>query len=72
MVESLVGFGFKDVTIEYSTNGTDWTTLAGVAEFAQAPGADVYAYNTTVDFGGAATKYVRLTANSSWGSIMPQ
>ncbi|MHC4633357.1 MAG: discoidin domain-containing protein, partial [Planctomycetota bacterium] len=72
MVESLVGFGFKDVTIEYSTNGTDWTTLAGVAEFAQAPGADVYAHNTTVDFGGAATKYVRLIANSSWGSIMPQ
>ncbi|MHC4192360.1 MAG: LamG-like jellyroll fold domain-containing protein, partial [Planctomycetota bacterium] len=68
-VESLVGFGVKDVTIEYSTNGTDWTTLAGVPEFAQAPGAAGYAHNTTVDFGGAAAKYVRITAQSNWGFL---
>ncbi|MHC4596779.1 MAG: discoidin domain-containing protein, partial [Planctomycetota bacterium] len=70
--ESFVGFGLKDVTIEYSANGTDWTELAGVPEFAQAPGVVGYAHNTTVDFGGAAAKYVRLTANSNWGGIMPQ
>ena len=72
MVESLVGFGSKDVTVEYSTNGTDWTTLAGVPAFARAPGAAGYEHNTTVDFGGAAAKYVRLTANSNWGGVMPQ
>ncbi|MHC4632983.1 MAG: discoidin domain-containing protein [Planctomycetota bacterium] len=72
MVESLVGFGFKGVTTEHSTNGTDWTTLDGAAEFARAPGADGYAHNTTVDFGGATAKYVRLTANNNWGGIMPQ
>ncbi|MHC4631967.1 MAG: LamG-like jellyroll fold domain-containing protein [Planctomycetota bacterium] len=70
--ESFVGFGLKDVTIEYSANGTDWTELASVPEFAQAPGVVGYAHNTTVDFGGAAAKYVRLTANSNWGGIMPQ
>jgi hypothetical protein len=71
-VEPLLGFGLKDVTIEYSTNGTDYTTLGTTHEFAQAPGAGGYAYNTTIDFGGAAAKYVRLTAASNWGGIMPQ
>ncbi|MEE8307638.1 MAG: discoidin domain-containing protein, partial [Gammaproteobacteria bacterium] len=70
-VESLVGFGFKDVTVEYSTNGTDWTTLAGVTQFAQAPGVAGYQHNT-VDFGGAAAKYVKVTAISNWGGILPQ
>ncbi len=70
--ESFVGFGLKDVTIEYSTNGTDYTRLGITHEFARAPGTDGYAQNTTVDFGGTAAKYVRLTANSNWGGIMPQ
>jgi hypothetical protein len=72
MVELFVGYGFKDVTIEYSANGTDYATLGTTHQFAQAPGADGYAHNTTIDFGGAAAKYVRLTANSNWGDILPQ
>jgi len=71
-VESLVGFGFRDVTIEYSTNGADYTTLGTTHEFARAPGARDYAHNTTVDFSGVAVKHVRLTANSNWGGFMPQ
>jgi hypothetical protein len=72
MIEALIGFGVKDVTIEYSTNGTDYTTLGTTHEFARAPGMPDYAHNTTIDFGGAVAKYVRLTANSNWGGIMPQ
>ncbi|MHC4807136.1 MAG: discoidin domain-containing protein, partial [Planctomycetota bacterium] len=72
VVEPLVGFGLKDVTIEYSTNGTDYMTLGTTAEFARAPGAAGYAHNTTIDLGGAVAKYFRLTANSNWGGIMPQ
>jgi len=72
MVEPLVGFGLKDVTIEYSINGTDYTTLGTTHEFAQAPGRAGYAHNTTVDFGGAAAKHVKVTANSNWGGIVPQ
>jgi len=72
MMESFIGFGIKDVTVEYSTNGTEYTTLGTTHEFVRAPGAAGYAYNTTVDFGGAAAKYVRLTANSNWGGLMPQ
>jgi len=71
-VESFLGFGFKDVTIDYSTNGTDYTTLGTTHQFARAPGATGYAHNTTIDFTGVGAKYVRLTANSNWGGIMTQ
>jgi len=71
-LEPLIGLGIKDVTIEYSANGTDYTTLGTTHEFAQAPGTIDYAHNTNVDFGGVAAKYVRLTANSNWGGILNQ
>jgi hypothetical protein len=71
-MEPLLGLGFKDVTIEYSANGTDYITLGTTHEFAQAPGTPDYAHNTTVDFGGLTAKYVRLTANSNWGGLLPQ
>jgi hypothetical protein len=71
-LEPVIGLGFKDVSIEYSVNGTDYTTLGTTHEFARAPGAPDYAHNTTVDFSGVAAKYVRLTANSNWGGILAQ
>ncbi len=64
--ESLLGFGLKDVTVEYSTDGTQWTALGNFV-FAQAPGDATYAHNTTIDFGGVAAQHVRLTATSNWG-----
>ncbi|MCH7558474.1 MAG: discoidin domain-containing protein, partial [Planctomycetes bacterium] len=72
MMEPILGLGLKDVTIEYSTNGTDYTTLGTTHEFARAPGAVDYAHNTTVDFSGVTAKYVRLTTNSNWGNILDQ
>jgi len=60
------GLGVKTATIEHSTDGTTWTALANVPEFAQAPGVADYAHNTTVDFGGAAARFVRMTCTSSW------
>jgi hypothetical protein len=71
-LEPAIGIGFKDVSIEYSANGTDYTTLGATHEFARAPGASDYAHNTTVDFSGVAAKYVRLTANSNWGGFLNQ
>ncbi len=71
MMEAFLGFGLKDVIIEYSTNGTDYMTLGTTHEFARAPGAAGYAHNT-IDFEGAAAKFVRLTANSNWGGVLDQ
>ena len=63
--EPSLGFGLKNVSVQYSINGTDWTTLADM-EFAQATGQEGYAHNTTVSFNGVPAKYVRLIAKSNW------
>jgi len=60
------GFGLKDVTIAYSTDGVDWIQINDI--FAQAPGTAGYAPNTTIEFGGVAAKMVMITANSNWGT----
>jgi len=66
MFEPVLGFGLKDVTIEYSLDGVEWMVL-GDAQFARATAKAGYAYNTTIDLGGAIAKYVRLNVNSGWG-----
>ena len=66
--ELILGFGLKDVTVEYSLDGAAWTTLADVT-FAQATARDGYAANTTVAFEGSAAKYVRLTATNAYGVL---
>jgi hypothetical protein len=65
-LESSIGYGFQDVTIEYSLDGIEYATLGTTHEFARAPGVDGYAHNTVIDFGGVQAKYVKLTANTNW------
>ena len=69
--ESILGYGMKDVTIEYSENGVGWMTL-GDFEFAQATSSAGYGANTTIDFGGLAVGAVRLTASDNWGTMTTQ
>ncbi|UCD49830.1 MAG: discoidin domain-containing protein [Phycisphaerales bacterium] len=64
--ELVLGFGLKDVSIEYSTDGSDWTTLGDI-EFAQATATSTYTANTVVDFAGVAAQFVRLNVNSGHG-----
>lgn len=70
--EDLFGFGLKDVTVECSTNGTDWAKIADAPEFGKGTGQSDYGYNTMVEFGSVPAKYVRLAVNSNWGGILPQ
>ena len=67
LFELMLGVGLKDVTVEYSENGTDWTNLKDV-QFAQGTGRSDYAANTIVDFEGVPARYVRLTASSGYGA----
>jgi hypothetical protein len=69
VVETILGFGARTVKIEYSVDGTTWTTLEGVPEFARASGEPGYKPNTTVNFGGVLTKYVKLTIEANWGVV---
>ncbi|MBP7053609.1 MAG: discoidin domain-containing protein [Phycisphaerae bacterium] len=72
LFSDLIGFGFKDVRIEYSLDGQSWSVLNESTEFAAGPGAENYAHNTTVDLAGAIARYVRLTALSNWSGTRPQ
>jgi hypothetical protein len=46
--------------------------LAGVPEFARAPGLATYTANTIIDFDGVRAQYVRITINTNWGGVAPQ
>ncbi|UCD52945.1 MAG: discoidin domain-containing protein [Phycisphaerales bacterium] len=66
--EPVLGFGLKDVTVEYSQDGTDWAAL-GEVQLAQGSSQPGYARNTAVDLAGVAARYVRLRVNSGWGAL---
>lgn len=68
--EPFLGYGAKDVTVEYTVDGAAWMVLADV-EVARAPGALSNPADTTVDFGGVGAMAVRLTINSNWGGLFP-
>ena len=69
--ELVLGFGAKDVTVEYSVDGVEWTALGDV-EFARATASASYAANTVVDLSGVVAKYVRFTIASNWGGFVQQ
>ena len=71
VVEAFVGIGAKDVVIETSLDGAEWTILEDATQFAQAPGAADYVANTIIDFDGALAQYVKITVNAGYG-MLPQ
>jgi hypothetical protein len=71
MIESFVGLGAKDVVIETSADGIEWTVLEGASLFNQATGAASYTANTVIDFEGALAQSVRITISAGYG-MMPQ
>ncbi|MCH8219659.1 MAG: hypothetical protein IH892_23145, partial [Planctomycetes bacterium] len=66
-IEAFIGFGAKDVVIEHSLDGENWTVLEGVSALAQAPGAEGYAANNIIDFGGVMAQHVRMNINTVQG-----
>jgi len=66
VAEPALKFGAKNVTIETSTDGVDWTPLM-TTQFNMAPGLPDYMYNTTVVLGGVSAKLVKLNINDKWG-----
>jgi len=68
-LEAFMGFGAKDVAIEYSTDGETWAQLENVPEFAQGTGLSSYTPNTVVDLGEVMAQYVKLTINDNWGTM---
>ena len=68
-VEPFIGFGVKDALVETSLDGVTWTALNDVPPFGQGTGLVSYEANTTVTFGGAVAKYVKISPQSTFGSM---
>ena len=68
--ESAIGWGVKDVQIEYSVDGENWDVLEGAIQIGRAPGSPTYNTPDEIDFGGAAAKVVRVSIQSNWGGIL--
>jgi hypothetical protein len=70
--EAFIGWGLKDVTIETSIDGVDWTALADAPQIAKAPGQPTYNTPQAIDFGLIQAKYVRINILSNWGGLLMQ
>jgi len=64
-VENETGKGFKNVTVDYSLNGTTWTE-AGQFQLPQASGNNSYEGFNGFYFGDVEARYVLLTALDVW------
>ncbi|NQV35897.1 MAG: discoidin domain-containing protein, partial [Phycisphaeraceae bacterium] len=70
IAEMAIGWGVKDVLIEYSTDGENWEVLADVNQFSRASGSPAYNQYDEIAFNGTAAKYVRFDIQSNWGGIL--
>ncbi|MCF7973913.1 MAG: discoidin domain-containing protein, partial [Phycisphaerae bacterium] len=70
--EGFIGWGIKDVKIEISVDGVDWTNLADSTEVSRAPGQPTYNAPQAIDLDLALAKYVRLNILSNWGGLLKQ
>jgi hypothetical protein len=66
----LLGFGLKNVTIEYSENGAR-LDLLGRRQVRPSYRQGHVHRQQTVEFNGVPAQYVRLTVNSGWGTMGP-
>jgi hypothetical protein len=66
-METFLGFGAKDVLIEYSLDGQDWTEWGRVV-IPKADSTPTYE-GSVIDLGGIEAKFVRLTIESNWGGL---
>ncbi len=65
--EAFLGYGIKETTVEYSTDGSTWTLFDNV-ELARGLATNAYTANTILSLDGIAARYVRLTIDSTWGT----
>ncbi|MCF7974796.1 MAG: discoidin domain-containing protein [Phycisphaerae bacterium] len=70
--EVFIGWGVKDVDIEFSVDGVSWTGLAESTQISRAPGQPGYDTPQAIDLGLTLAKYVRLTILSNWGGFLKQ
>ena len=69
--EPAVGWGIKDVDIQISLDGVDWTSIPDVSPLTQGPG-NVPSEAQVIDMQLVQAKYVRFDILNNWGGLLPQ
>ena len=69
--EPAIGWGLKDVQIEYSIDGIEWAVLPDVGPLSRAPGLPTYNEPDVVTFGDVSAKFVKILISSNHGGILP-
>jgi len=64
--DGATGKGFKEVVIDYSSDGTTWTQIGGIYEWNQATGLVGYEGFEGPNFNGITARYVLITALNNW------
>ncbi|MCF7975136.1 MAG: discoidin domain-containing protein [Phycisphaerae bacterium] len=70
--EAFVGWGIKDINIEYSIDGVNWTVLAESIQINRAPGEPTYGEPQIVDLGLIQAKVVKIDILNNWGGLLKQ
>ena len=68
--EATIGWGVKDVEIQYSVDGETWDVLPDATQLSRAPGLPTYNSYDEISLGGVAAKMVRLNIQNNWGGIL--
>ena len=68
--EAAIGWGVKDLEIQYSVDGETWDVLPGPHQLSRASGSPTYNQYDTVPLDGVAARYVRLNIQSNWGGLV--
>jgi len=67
--EMAIGWGAKDVQIEYSVDGENWDVLPDATQLNRAIGLPTYDQYDEIALNGVSAKYVRFDIESNWSSI---
>ncbi|MCF7976019.1 MAG: discoidin domain-containing protein [Phycisphaerae bacterium] len=70
--EGFIGWGLKDVSIETSVDGVDWTVVVESTQVNRAPGVPTYNEPQAIDLGLVHARYVRINILSNWGGLLQQ
>jgi hypothetical protein len=61
--------GFKNVVVDYSIDGINWTALGGTYSWPQAPGAGDYSGFSGPNFNELKARYILISAVDNWGDL---
>lgn len=69
-IEDIMGWGIKDATIDYTTDGQSWQPLAEVV-LEPAPGTAEYAANNSIPVDDLTVEGIRINALNNYSTILP-